>query len=391
MLGALIVLGQSYGDVVSAQIHVQSTPLGRAQVQRPVEEQAGERVPSHRAKLRATWELMLESNANADAAPVETLRPSFVAPRPGRSFGYDAAAGNTLVGANDDLSVFAPATLSQNFLAATLGQLGSLPPDPSGGAGPSQFIFAANGRIISFSRSGGTPDGVMNLSLNSFFTPVRNGASAFSPKVKYDRLAGRWFIIAATDALPGRIVIASSNASTIAASTVWSFFAFDNSFTGTGCAIDSPTLGIDPFALYVGVIQFCDNGVTYAGTSGFVARKTSVIDAATPVITAFNNLTGTPTGAGPFAPQGVDVDDLSGNGYFIGVDNATLGTLVLRRVSNPGGAPTISGNLPVAVSSTAQPINVRHLGNLNGANGYLDRGDDRLSGASVTNLSLIHI
>ena len=31
-------------------------------------------------------------------------------------------------------------------------------------------------------------------------------------------------------------------------------------------------------ALYIGVMQFCSGGATYAGTSGFVVRKTSVID-----------------------------------------------------------------------------------------------------------------
>ena len=181
---------------------------------------------------------------------------------------------------------------------------------------------------------------MLNLTANAFFTPVRAGANAFGPKVKYDRLAGRWFVIAATDAVPGRIVIASSNASTITGATLWSFFAFDNTgFPGAAnCAVDSPTFGLDPYALYIGVVQFCDPGGVYMGTSGFVVRKTSVIDFATIAVTAFHNLTGSSTGAGPFAPQGVDNEDASiATGFFIGVDNASLGTLMLRRVSNPGG------------------------------------------------------
>jgi hypothetical protein len=384
LLAALIALANAFGgDVLSAegQLRVQSRGLVAATAR----EQEGEAVASAPAKVRATWQMM--NAAEAEAASVESVRREFSAPRPSfdRNLRFGGAFAEEPTAVSDDLLVSAPATLTQNFLGATLGQLGSLPPDPSGGAGPSQFILAANGRIISFSRATAAPDGVMNLSLNAFFTPVRNGAGAFTPKVKYDRLAGRWFIIAATDAIPGRIVIASSNASTITASTIWSFFAFDNNFTGTGCALDSPTLGIDPYALYIGVSQFCSNGATFAGTSGFVARKTSVIDAATPVITAFNNLTGTPTGAGPYAPQGVDVEDYSGIGYFIGVDNGALGSLVLRRVSNPGTTPTISANITLAVAPTAQPITVRHLGNLGGANGYLDKGDDRLTGAAVVN------
>jgi hypothetical protein len=286
------------------------------------------------------------------------------------------------------------ATFSQNFAGATLGETGSLPPDPSGAAGPTQFILAANGRIRSFAKATGTVDLVLNLSTNSFFTPVRAGANTFGPKVKYDRLAGRWFIIAATDAIPGRIVIASSNASTITGATLWSFFSFDNSYPvapGTTCSIDSPTLGIDNAALYVGVVQFCDSGAGafYAGTSGFVVRKTSAIDFATLAVMAFHGLTGSAAGAGPFAPQGVDNDDpASAVGYFIGVDNASLGTLMLRRVTSPGTTPAISGNVAIAVLPTAAPITVRHLGNLGGTNGYIDGGDDRLTSASVRNGSL---
>ena len=127
-------------------------------------------------------------------------------------------------------------------------------------------------------------------------------------------------------------------------------------------------------------MQFCDNGATYAGTSGYVVRKTSVIDGASIVVTPFHGLTGSASGAGPFAPLGVDNDDpASGVGYFVGVDNATLGTLMLRRVSNPGVTPTISGNISIPVAATALPITVRHVGNTGGANGQLDGGDDRLT------------
>jgi hypothetical protein len=295
-----------------------------------------------------------------------------------------------LLDVQSGLDVSEPVTVLQSYTGLTLGETGSLPPDPSGAAGPSQFILAANGRIRSFSKTTGTADGVLNVALNTFFTPVRNGAAVSSPKIKYDRLAGRWFIIAGTDALPGRIVIASSNASTIVANTVWSFFFFDNSYPAvTTCAIDSPTLGIDNAALYIGVVQFCDAGTTYGGTSGYVVRKTSVIDAAAIAVTGFHGLTGNASGQGPFAPVGVDNDDpASAVGYFIGVDNASLGMLMLRRVSNPGVTPTISGNIAIAVAATAAPIMVRHLGNTGGTNGQLDGGDDRLTSAVIRNGTL---
>ena len=297
-------------------------------------------------------------------------------------------AQEMVTGAADDLNASEPVTFLQSFVGATLGETGALPPDPSGAAGPAQFIVAANGKIRSFAKATAAADQVLNLSTNAFFSPVRAGANTFGPKIKYDRLAGRWFIIAATDAVPGRIVIASSNSSTITPGTLWSFFAFDNTgFPGAAtCAVDSPTFGLDPYALYIGVVQFCDPGGVYMGTTGFVVRKTSVIDFATIAVTPFHNLTGSSAGAGPFAPQGVDVEDPTvATGFFIGVDNASLGTLMLRRISNPGGTPTISGNIAITVPATAAPITVRHLGNLGSTNGQVDGGDDRLTSASLVN------
>jgi hypothetical protein len=334
-----------------------------------------------------TWQLAAQEGLEAVSEPVVVRRRIVRRPASDRPGPRASVSASEPVGVPVDVNE--AVTLSQNFTGATLGETGSLPPDPSGAAGPTQFIVAATGRIRTISKATGAPDGVLNTTTNAFFASVRNGASTFSPKVKYDRLAGRWFVIAGTDAPIGRIVIASSNASTITPTTVWSFFAFDNTYPAATCAVDSPTLAIDNAALYIGVVQFCDNGVNYAGTTGYVVRKTSVINAATIALTAFHGLTGNFQGQGPFAPHGVDNDDpLSAAGYFIGVDNASFGTLMLRVVSSPGTTPTISANIPIAVAPTAAPITVRHLGNTGGANGYLDGGDDRLTSASLRGGSL---
>jgi hypothetical protein len=102
----------------------------------------------------------------------------------------------------------------------------------------------------------------------------------------------------------------------------------------------------------------------------------------------------TAAGAGPFAPRGVDNPDptntgLTATGYFIGPDNATFNTLMIRRVTNPGSlgpAPTISANISVATPLTTRfPVTVPHLGNTIGTNGNLDSLDDRLYAATIRN------
>ena len=87
-----------------------------------------------------------------------------------------------------------------------------------------------------------------------------------------------------------------------------------------------------------------------------------------------------------YTPQGVDnYDAAATEGYFIGVSNAAFGRLVLRRVSSPGGTPTISANILLTVPSTRIPLTVPHLGNTGGANGNLDGSDDRLYDAHLRN------
>ena len=265
------------------------------------------------------------------------------------------------------------------FTAIQFSETSTYPPDGSAAAGTTQFVALANGRLRSFLKSG-APDSVLNAKPGTFFDSVKGAGEPFGGRVRFDRLAGRWFIVMATDGVPGRLLIASSNGPTITAATLWSFSAFDNTFPDGNCTTDAPSLGIDPSALYIGANQFCAGGTTYRGSSAWVVRKSTVVDGASAVVTAFHDLTGGVSGAGPFAPQGVSNDDPAiPYGYFLAVDNTVLGRLVLRRVSSPGGTPTLSGNINISVAPTALPIPVRHNGNTGGAMGYLSAVDDRLA------------
>ena len=154
----------------------------------------------------------------------------------------------------------------------------------------------------------------------------------------------------------------------------------------TGAFADYPTLGIDANALYIGDNLFNAAGTAFLGCSGFVVRKSSILGAGPIVVTAFRGLVPSGTSDGPYTPQGVDnYDPAATEGYFIGISATTTGRLVLRRVSNPGGTPTISGNLLITTATTAGPITVPHSGNTRGTNGQLDPVDDRLFAAHIRN------
>ncbi|MBI1803449.1 MAG: putative Ig domain-containing protein [Ignavibacteriae bacterium] len=294
--------------------------------------------------------------------------------------------------------VLAPQTLSTNFTGVTLADAGAFPPDGMGAIGPTQFIVDVNGRIRSFDKSTGIADGVLDVNTDVFFSSVMTPPLATNftsdPRIRYDRLSGQWMAImidvpGGSGTQPNRILLAVSNTSTITLSTVWTYFYFrQDSVLPLGNAnqfADYPTLGIDNNALYIGCNMFNSSGA-FTGTTGFVVRKSSILGAGPIVVTAFRGLVSSASAAGPYTPQGVDNFDPSATeGYFIGVDNATFGTLMLRRVSNPGTTPSISSNISLTVLTTTFPVTVPHLGNTQGTSGELDALDDRLFAAVIRN------
>ncbi len=286
-------------------------------------------------------------------------------------------------------SITSPQTLGLTFLGATLADANAFPPDVMGTVGPTQFIVAINGRIRSFNKTTGVADGVLNADMDVFFSTVmstQSGTFTSDPRIRYDRITGRWFVIiidvpAGTGAVANRLLVAVSNSATITGSTVWTYFYFTPNASQFA---DYPTLGIDKNALYIGFNMFTLSG-SYAGTIGYVVKKSSIL-ASGPIVATSLGTFATSSGAGPFTPQGIDnFDTTATEGYFIGCDNASYGLLQIRRVSNPGGTPTVSGNLSITVPTTSASKLVPHLGNTGGTSGYLDALDDRLFAAVIRN------
>ncbi len=300
----------------------------------------------------------------------------------------------------------APQIVGSSFTGATLAD-SALPPDTMGAVGPTQFVVAINKLIRTFDKSTGTADGTLNVSMNTFFSSVMTpiggaiiGNFTTDPRVRYDRLSGRWIVTiidvpyvstSPFTTAPNRVLIAVSSGSTITNASSFTFFFFQHDTVApagdTGNFADYPTLGIDNNALYIGDNVFGPSETDpRTGASGFVVRKSSILGAGPIVVTAFRGLVPTVSADGPYSPQGVDnFDAAATQGYFIGVSNAFYGRLIVRRVSNPGGAPTVSANIAISVSTTQNPIKVPHLGNSGGTNGQLDASDDRLFAAQIRN------
>ena len=271
-----------------------------------------------------------------------------------------------------------------SFLGAQLSESGFIPPDSMGAVGPSQVVVYVNGRIKVFSKQGVL--GGLNVTDDTFWNSVCNCTDTVNPPtdpgVEYDRLSQRWIISAVNEEnTNNRVMIAVSSGPTITNSSSFTFFFFNQNVpppnTDAGLFADYPQLGVDANAVYIGVDEFTS---TFQHTSAFVIRKSSVLGAGPIVVTAFRNLTGGPSGPGPDSPQpATNMNPGASSGYLIGPDNQVFSQLDIRRISDPGGTPSISGNLTVSVPSTASPLNVP----ASGSHHNLDPLDDRLFEAMI--------
>ena len=278
-------------------------------------------------------------------------------------------------------SAFTPQTLGTSFTGATIADTpGFVPPDSMGAVGPTQYVVTVNGRFRSFSKTTGLADGALNVDPDVFFASVRSAGTS-DPRIRYDRLSGRWFItMIDVNGTNNRILLAVSSGSAVTSASSFSFFDIPSDSTSPARTVtdfaDYDTLGIDANGLYIGTNVFSGTGA-FEGTDGYVVRKTSVLGGGPIVVTVFRNLA-LGTGEGPFTPQGVDNEEPTATeGFFIGVSNSSFGELVLRRVATPGATPSISSNVLITVPSTAFPLPAPQTG----SSKTLDALDDRLFAA----------
>jgi hypothetical protein len=273
----------------------------------------------------------------------------------------------------------APA-IGTSFLASQLSESGFIPPDSNGDVSPTQILVAANGRIKVFSKTGVL--GGLNVTTDAFFSTVRSAGTS-DPHVRYDRLSGRWFVTMIDVASVNKVLIAVSKTSTITDQTSFNYFGFRHDSIGpqpnpdNNEFADYDTLGVDKFALYIGVSMFSGNN--YAGATGFVVNKNDLING-TLTVNAFRQI-GTSSG-GIRTPQGVNNDDPNATeGYFIGVDGGFYGRLDVIRITNPGSAtPTASSAILVSgVPTTGPAITQVSKGSTNN----LSPVDDRLMAAMI--------
>ena len=342
--------------------------------------------------LRRENELGLIKNSNPDAKAVSNYAdpvffPSVILPQ----------TPNIITSTQTMWSNFL--SIWGGFTAIPGSESGYVPPDCNGDVGQTQVITVINTRLKVFTKPSviaaavTTPTGasttpqanILNFDLSTLF-----GVGISDAHIRYDRLSGRWFIVAIDlTAQNNKCYVAVSSASSVTLLSNFTVFSFVESIGGgvTTDFFDYPTLGIDKNALYIGSVMFT-SASAYTGANLYVVKKSDLL-LAVPVLTVTAFPHGTAAGQsgstgslGISVPQGVQNDDpTSTEGYFVGVSNAVFSRVVIKRVSTPGGTPTLSADINLTVPTTVFPI--AQLTKFNGTTKTLDALDDRLFAAMM--------
>jgi len=127
--------------------------------------------------------------------------------------------------------------------------------------------------LKTFDKNTGAPTAYSTSPWN-FFLPVSGSASPFDPTVKFDRLSGRWFVMAST--FSTKLVIAVSNAGRFRRAPRGASLPLPDQVEpagDAGCTPDFPTWGLDAHALYVtfSLLSPCSGGNT------FIIRKSTLL------------------------------------------------------------------------------------------------------------------
>jgi hypothetical protein len=247
-----------------------------------------------------------------------------------------------------------PQTVGTSFKGIGYSESFFYPPDSMGDVGPTQILMHVNGRIKLFDKTGAV--GFLNASWDTFWSSQNLRGFTGDSQVRYDRLSGRWFVLTVDFVKPNnKIFLAVSSGPTITLSTYFTFYSFLIGSVIPGDAsnwCDYPSLGVDANALYVGCNMYSAAGV-FQYSSALVIRKSSVTTGGPMVATGFMGI-GAAGLQGPFAPRGVDNDDPSWTeGYFIGPEVSSTSGIGIRRISDPGGTPTLGPNMSLPVTNTA--------------------------------------
>lgn len=251
------------------------------------------------------------------------------------------------------------------------------PSDAAVASNSTQVLYAANDELAIKSLSTGLVTGP--LTFTNFFSPLSlpAGTQFFDPRATWDPYGSRFVVV--VDAIDfstwqSWIILAASETSD--PTGFWWLNALDSTQDGsqhTTNWADQPTLGLDPYAVYVGMNQFSFS------TNTFQYAKLRIIDRSALESGTVHSwwdawkFANPSDGTMAFSLQPAIIYSYSGVEYVVNSKSLFGNDLTVWSITNPLGTPTIN-----VASVTVPPYSLPPNAKQAGTSVTLDTGDTRL-------------
>ncbi|MGN2275079.1 hypothetical protein [Priestia megaterium] len=231
-------------------------------------------------------------------------------------------------------NVTAPSIVKQ-FKGVDFNESGFIPPDTMGAVGFKHVVNAVNGRISINKKKNGAV--LTTTTLDDFWAPtgvITGGNFAFDPKILYDKLSNRFFIVslAGTSSPNSWLLVGVSNPGDPFNWVIRAIDAdiFNNMQLDTWA--DYPGLGLDNAHVYVTANMFSNAG-SYQATKVWVFEKVQLYSIASMTWYEFYN----PPGAF-FTTQPTQVFNPNVSVQYL-ISRANLNSLQLNQITFSNGVP----------------------------------------------------
>lgn len=271
-------------------------------------------------------------------------------------------------------------SIDQAFLAADYRETGQYGPSAEGSAGSCQFLHCNKGKLRTFNKATGEPDGIMNLTMDRFFSPIKTGNGFTSdPGCVYDSCEHRWYMICDGVYAPssGIMLAISDNGNgtgdPITPQTVWHYIIVDQcdnpgfEFAPVLAVFDYTTIGFDQNYIYCSADVFNVASESYFSSAAYVIPKVSAVTGGAPTIYAFRDLVDQNTLFGPcFKWPAINYDANPTTAFFVGTNvfDAEITGDAFQFLINEVDLNTMTMSAPIslAVNEYVGPIPVQPLG-----------------------------
>lgn len=263
-------------------------------------------------------------------------------------------------------------SIIRHFNVADYQETGQYGPSAESSAGSTQILVASKGVVRSLLKDGRI-DNVLNLSHDSFFSPISLGGFTADPNVIFNPITKQW-ILFANAFLTSSVVLAISDGDPITSSTLWSFYVVDaasnSAFVSPSTFFDYTTLGTDAQHVYCAVNVLDFNDVNSFSSAAYVIPLSSLNSNLPATIYAFRNLKNLGSKQlTPFTLQpALNFDASPDAGYFPSISYAdalagSSSTFLLQKVTfDAQQVPTLSDPVQIPVLNYVLPIVVSALG-----------------------------